>query len=150
MPISTSIPKFERFFRVSASLDTDKKDLKRFEEFINAKIRDLVVRAEAIAKANMRDVIEPYDVPVTRGLQDRMHEFRKIDADVGFEKELEGIVKRPPTDLDYADDTGDKLVWIAGGLTLVLARSFGILDPEINNPMTAHWERAFALHDLLL
>ena len=57
MPISTSISKFERFFRLTAGLDIDKEDLKRFEDFINRKIRDLVIRAEALAKANTRDII---------------------------------------------------------------------------------------------
>src|SRR3979409_93651 len=124
MPTSTNISKFERFFRLAASLDIDNKDLERFEEFVNAKIRDLVVRAEAIAKANTRDIIEPYDVPITRGLQDRMHEFRKLDAEVGLKSELDRIVKRPPTDFEYFEDTEAELVWIAGGLTLALARSF--------------------------
>src|SRR5690349_20928924 len=63
MSTSISIPKFERFFRVAASLDTDKEDLRRFEDFINRKIRDLVVRAEAFAKANTRDIIMPFDLP---------------------------------------------------------------------------------------
>jgi hypothetical protein len=124
--------------------------LKRFEDFINPKIRDLVVRAEAIAKANTRDIIMPYDLPITRGLQDRMHEFRTIDAEVGLEIELDRLVKRPPTDFDYFQDTEAQLVWVAGGLAVALARSFRIVDPDLKNPMTVHWERAFALYDLLL
>jgi hypothetical protein len=150
VPISISIPKFERFFRLAAGLDIDKEDLKRFEDFINRKIRDLVVRAEAIAKANTRDLIMPYDLPITRGLQDRMHEFRTIDAEVGLEIELDRLVKRPPTDFDYFQDTEAELVWVAGGLAVALARSFRIVDPDLKNPMTPHWERALALHDLLL
>ena len=150
MPISTSIPTFERFFRLAAGLDIDKEDLKRFEDFINRKIRDLVVRAEAFAKANTRDIIMPYDLPITRGLQDRMHEFRTIDAEVGLEIELDRLVKRPRTDFDYFQDTEAQLVWVAGGLAVALARSFRIVDPDLKNPMTLHWERAFALHDLLL
>jgi hypothetical protein len=150
MPITTSIPKFERFFRLAASLDIDKADFKRYEEFINTKLRDLVVRAEAIAKANTRDIIMPFDLPITRGLQDRMHEFRKLDAEVGLKSELDHIVKRPPTDFEYFEDTEGELVWIAGGLTLALARSFRIVDPDLKNPMTEHWDRAYALYDLLL
>jgi hypothetical protein len=150
MPISTSISKFEHFFRLAASLDIDKNDLKRLEEFINATIRNLIVRAEAIAKANTRDIIMPFDVPITRGLQDRMYEFRKLDAEVGLKSELDRIVKRPPTDFEYFEDTEAELVWIAGGLTLALARSFRIVDPDLKNPMTEHWARAYALYDLLL
>jgi hypothetical protein len=146
----TSISKFERFFRVAASLDIDKEDLRRLEEFINAKLGDLVVRAEAIAKANTRDIIMPFDIPITKGLQERIHEFRDIDGEVGLKDELDKIVKRPPTALDYFEDTEAELVWIAGGLALALARGFKIVEPDLKNPMTPQWERAFALYDLLI
>jgi uncharacterized protein DUF1931 len=33
-----SIAKFERFFRVTAGLDVDKSDLKRYSDFVNQKI----------------------------------------------------------------------------------------------------------------
>jgi hypothetical protein len=150
MPLATSIPKFERFFRLAASLDIDKEDLRRYEEFINRKINDFVVRAEGIAKANVRDIIMPFDLAVTKGLQERMHEFRKLDAEVGLQEELDKLVKLPRTDLDYFEDTEGELRRIAGALTLALARSFRIVDPALKNPMTEHWQRAFALYDLLL
>jgi hypothetical protein len=59
----TGISNFERFFRVAASLDVDKDDLKRYREFVAQKLNDLLVRGHAIAKANGRDVVEPFDVP---------------------------------------------------------------------------------------
>ncbi|MEV5721977.1 DUF1931 family protein [Amycolatopsis mediterranei] len=72
----------ERFFRIAASLDVDKSDLKRYDEFLDRKIHDLFVVAKATAKANRRDVIEPRDLPITKGLQERMHEFSKLEEDV--------------------------------------------------------------------
>jgi hypothetical protein len=33
---------------------------------------------------------------------------------------------------------------------VALAHSFKIIEPGLKNPQTAHWERAFALFDLLL
>jgi hypothetical protein len=38
----------ERFFRIAAGLD--KQDLKRYSDFINQKVYDLLLRAEAAAK----------------------------------------------------------------------------------------------------
>ena len=75
-----SVPKFERLFRVAAGLDVDKADLKRYGDFVNRKIHDLLIRAQAAAKANGRDIIAPLDLPITRGLQESIHEFRKLDA----------------------------------------------------------------------
>jgi uncharacterized protein DUF1931 len=71
-----SIAKFERFFRVAAGLDVDKSDLKRYSDFVNQKIYDLLLRGQATAKANGRDIIEPFDVPITKGLQERIHDFK--------------------------------------------------------------------------
>jgi hypothetical protein len=79
------IPRFERFFRSAAELDVDKDDLKRFSDFVFEQMYDMLIRAQANAKANLRDVIEPSDLPITRGLQERIHEFEKLDQDIELE-----------------------------------------------------------------
>jgi hypothetical protein len=56
---AAQIPKFERFFRHAASLDVDKDDIKRIEEFVRHEVADLLTIGEAHAKANVRDIIEP-------------------------------------------------------------------------------------------
>jgi hypothetical protein len=33
---------------------------------------------------------------------------------------------------------------------VALARSFKIIDPDLKNPQTVHWERCFQIFDLLL
>jgi hypothetical protein len=71
----TGVAKFERFFRAVAGLDVDKDDLRRHDEFVNRKLVDLLIRGQAVAKANLRDVIEPFDLPIPKGLQERIHEF---------------------------------------------------------------------------
>jgi hypothetical protein len=38
----------------------------------------------------------------------------------------------------------------SGGISLPLARSFRIIDPELKNPQTEHWERSQRIFDLLL
>jgi hypothetical protein len=74
-----SVAKFERFFRIAAGLDVDKQDLKRYSDFINQNIYHLLLRAQAAAKANGRAIIEPFDLPIAKGLQESIHQFRKID-----------------------------------------------------------------------
>lgn len=145
-----SISKFERFFRLAASLGVDKADLNRYDEFVNHEIYDLLLRAQATAKANARDIIFPQDLPITKGLQERMHEFRKLDERIELKPILDQLAKRPLLDLAYNEETEAALPEIAGGFSLALARSFKIIDPELKNPMTEHWNRAFALFDLVL
>ena len=99
------ITQFERFFRRTASLDVDKQDLKRYSNFINHKIYDLLVRGQAVAGANDRDIIEPHDLPITPGLQEDIYAFSKLDELIGLYSILEHIAGRPPLDRALSDAT---------------------------------------------
>jgi hypothetical protein len=146
----TSIAKFERFFRLAASVDVDKDDLKRYSDFVDRKTYDLLLRGQANAKANGRDIIAPFDLPITKGLQEDIHEFERIDEQIRLEPALDRMTGRPALDLAYDYATEAELPRIAGGLSVALARTFKILDPEMKNPQTAHWQRAFQIFDLLV
>jgi len=145
-----SVAKFERFFRIAAGLDVDKQDLKRYSEFINQKVYDLLLRAEAAAKANGRVIIEPFDLPITKGLQESIHEFKKIDEQIELQPILDHLTARPPLDLAYGEDTESTLPAVIGGLSVALARAFKIMDSDLKNPQTEHWQRCFRILDLLM
>ena len=149
MPVM-AISKFERFFRLAASLDVDKSDIKRYADFVNQKIYDLLLMGVATAKTNDRDVIQPWDLPMTKGLQENIHAFRKLDTETGLEDVLERLAALPPLELALADETEVRLPQIAGGLSLCLAQAFTIVDPNVKNPQTVQWERVFRLFNLLM
>jgi hypothetical protein len=144
-----SVAKFERFFRITAGLDVDKSDLKRYSDFINQKIFDLLVRGEETAMSNGRHVIEPFDLPITKGLQESIREFSHVDETIELRLILDQIAARPPLGLGYSKETAAKFPQIAGGLSIALARTFKIVDPGLKNPQTEHWQRAFRIFDLL-
>ncbi|GAB2836930.1 DUF1931 family protein [Actinoallomurus bryophytorum] len=146
----SAVARFQRLFRAAAGVDVDKNDLKRYDDFIDRKIYDLLLIGQAHAKANARDVIQSSDLPVTKGLQESIHAFRKLDEEIELRPILEELAKRPPLDLALAEETGQALPEIAGGLTLALARAFTIIEPERRNPQTDQWVRVTALFDLLL
>jgi hypothetical protein len=56
------VPHFERFFRIAAELHVDHQNLKRYSDFVNRKVHDLLIGGPAIAKANGRDIIEPCEL----------------------------------------------------------------------------------------
>ena len=141
---------FERFFREAADLDVDKSDLKRYESFVRDKIADLLTIAEARAKADERDVIEPRDLPITKGLEESIHRFRKTDVAAEVQPMLAEIATRPELDLAVAVDVDDLLPEVAGGLSLALGQSFHLIDTNVRNPATDQWERAMRIFDLLL
>ena len=149
MAVAT-IHRLEQLFRRAADLDLDKSDVGRLEDFVRDKVVDLVIRGEANAKANGRDVVQPWDLPITKGLQETIHRFRSMNAELQLTDYLGGLVRLPPTDLAIGDETEARFPEIAGGLCLALGETFRIIDEELKNPMTEHWERAYRLFDLLL
>ncbi|WP_216893473.1 DUF1931 family protein [Nocardia alni] len=143
------VVKFERFFRAAAGLHVDRNDIKRYTEFIDDKIYDLFVVANASAKANLRDVIEPSDLPITAGLQESIHRFEKLDEAIELQPLLDQLAARPPL-LAIAEQTERRLSAIAGGLSVALAQTFIVIDPKRKNPSTAEWDVAFEIFHLLL
>jgi hypothetical protein len=149
MPVM-AVNKFERFFRVAAGLDVDKDDIKRHSDFVSGKLYDLLLIGQATAKANDRDIIQPNDLPITKGLQESIHQFRKLDEEIDLEPILAQLATWPPLDVTMSEETESRLPGVVGGLSLALARTFKIIDPEVKNPRTEHWERAFSVFSLLL
>lgn len=149
MPVM-GVPKFERFFREAASLDVDKDDIKRYSDFVNEEIYDLLLIGQATAKANSRDVIERWDLPITKGLQESIHNFRKMDQDIELEPILDELAARPQLDVTLSEETTADLPRIAGGVSVALARAFKLLDTRLENPSSEHWDRAFQLFRLLM
>ena len=49
-----------------------------------------------------------------------------------------------------AGETEAQFPEVAGGLSMALAESFSIVDPNVANPQTWQWERVFRLFSLLL
>jgi hypothetical protein len=145
----SGIPRFQRFFRTAAGLHVDKDDLKRYSDFLNRKVYDLVLMAEATAEANQRDVVQPEDLPITKGLQHSIHEFEKLDIEPEVVPLLEQLEALPPLNLELADSTTDRLSVVAGGLSLALARTIRIIDAGLKAPHADDWERAFRIFDLL-
>jgi hypothetical protein len=144
------IAKFQRFFRNAAGITVDKDDLKRYGDFMNSKLYDLLLVGETTAKANQRDIVEPWDLPVTKGLQETLHAFKKMDEEIELAPILEQLAALPPLDLAISAETEARLPEVTGGLSVALARTFKVIDPALKTPHALHWERSFEILNLLL
>jgi hypothetical protein len=149
MPVF-GVAKFERFFRAAAELDVDKNDLKRYSDFVERKLYDLLLIGQATAGANARDIVEPWDLPITKGLQESMHAFRKLDEGIELEPILGRLAAYPPLDRALSEETEARLPAVVGGLSVALARTFRVIDPDTKNPQSQHWERVFHVFDRLI
>jgi hypothetical protein len=149
MPVF-GVARFERFFRLAAELDVDKDDLKRFSDFVEHKLYDLLLMGQATASANRRDLIEPHDLPVTKGFQENIHQFRRMDEDIELAPILDRLATRPPLDRTLSEETEKLLPAVVGGLGLAVAKILKVIDPDVKNPQTRHWESAMRIFDELV
>ena len=135
MPVM-GFTKFERFFRAAGGVTVDREDVKRYLDFVNDAIYDLLIMGQATAKANVRDVIEPWDLPVTKGLQESMHAFQRLEEEIELRPILESLAARLPL--------------LFGGISVALARTFKLIDAELKAVHSEEWERTFSLFRLLI
>ena len=142
--------KFERLFRAAAEVRVDRDDIKSYLDFVDGAVYDLLVVGKAAAKANARDVIEPSDLPVTKGLQESVHEFQRLDEEIELRPLLETLAARPPLDITLSEATEIRLPLLYGGITVALAKTFKILDAELKTVHKREWERSFTLFRLLI
>ena len=145
----SGIPVFQHFFRSVAGIKIDKNDVRRFREFIDEEIDDIAISGRNSATWNGRDVVVAQDLPITKGVQERMREFDKLEEAQEIRELLRQVVRQPPGDVTFADETEDLLPELFGGLSIALARSFRVVDPTVSNPSPEHWDRAFTLFRLV-
>lgn len=149
MPVM-GLVKFERFFRAAGGVTVDRDDVKRYLDFVNDALYDLLLIGKATAKANVRDIVEPWDLPVTRGLQDSVRAFERLEEEIELRPILESLAARPPLEAALSEDTQAWLPMLFGGISVALARTFKLIDAELNAVHTQEWERAFGLFRLLI
>jgi len=89
------LTKFEHFFRAAAGVDVDRDDIKRYLDFVNDALYDLLLIGQGTAKANIRDVILPWDLPVIKGLQKSVHAFERLEEEIELRPILESLALRP-------------------------------------------------------
>jgi hypothetical protein len=145
----SGIPVFERFFRSVAGIEIDKNDVRRFREFVDEQIDDIAIAGRNSAQWNGRDVVGARDLPITKGLQERMREFDKLEEAEEIRELLRQVVRQPPGDIAFAEDAEQLLPELFGGLSIALARSFGVVDATVSKPSTEHWNRVFTIFRLV-
>ncbi len=149
MPVM-GFTKFERFFRAAGGVSVDRDDVTRYLDFVNDTVYDLLLIGQATAKANVRDIIEPWDLPVTKGLQESAHRFERVEEEIELGPVLESVAARPPLEYALSEATQARLPWLFGGISMALAGSFKLLGADTKAAHSADWERAFSLFRLLL
>jgi hypothetical protein len=142
--------KFEALFHNAAGLDMDKSDLKRLYELVNQKLHDLLQQGEITAQANDRDVIQLFDLPLTKGLQENLKQVWEYEETLNLEPILQQLATLPNLGLAYSQEIEDNLPDLTGAITVALARMFKAINQELKNPQTQDWERVIEAFNTLL
>src|ERR1700761_2921532 len=104
MPVM-GFTKFERLFRAAGGVSVDRDDIKGYLDFVNDTLYDLLLIGQASAKANVRDIIEPGDLPVAKGLQESTHAFQRLEEEIELGPILESLAARPALDAPLDAET---------------------------------------------
>ncbi len=120
--------KLEALFRKAASVDIKKGHAKELTDIVEKKLLDLLIASERNANLNGRDVIWLSDLPITKGLQETVIEFKKLSEEIEVKDILEFLTTTPPLKYPLSVDLEEKLPEILGALFVVLARIIKEID----------------------
>jgi hypothetical protein len=102
-------------------------------------VYDVLLIGRATAKANARDIIEPWNPPITAGLQECMHQCGRIDEDIELRPILDSLTARPHLAAAVSEEARGQLPLLFGGISVALARKFRVLDAELTAVHTDEW-----------
>jgi Domain of unknown function (DUF1931) len=109
----------------------------------------MTLPSRAATRPSGTAVIVAQDLPTTKGIQERMREFDKLEEAEEIRELLRQVLRQPPVDVTFAEDTERLLPELFGGLSIALARWFRVVDATVSNPSTEHWNRVFTLFRLV-
>src|ERR1700742_3198702 len=144
MPVM-GFTKFERFFRAAGGVSVDRDDVKRYLDFVNDAIYDLLIIGQATAKANVRDVIEPWDLPITKGLQESTHAFQRLEEEIELGPILESLTARPPLDATLDEETEARLPLLFGCIKTSVRPAVESMDGSLGLSLYANPEIGVAV-----
>ena len=121
--------RLKEIFRKGASLDIAKGHAKDITDIVDQKLYDLLLAGERNAKYNARDVIWICDVPITKGMEETIDQFKKLEEEIEVKDVVEMLTKYPAT-MTLEDALEKRLPEITGGLILTMAKIMKDLDPK--------------------
>ncbi len=114
--------KIEAVFRKAAGIDLDKSKADRITDIIEKKFHDMLLVAVEKAGYNGRDVIMEPDMPVTKGFEESLRQFKELEEEVELQDVLQFLEQIPPLKYPISAELEAKLPEYIGALMLIIAR----------------------------
>ncbi|GAX88350.1 conserved hypothetical protein [Lebetimonas natsushimae] len=141
--------KLEAIFRKAAGVDLDKSKADEILDIVEKKFHDMLLVAVEKAGYNGRDVIMEPDMPVTKGFEESLRQFRELEEVVDLQDVLAYLEKIPPLKYPISADLEAKLPEYIGALMLIIARVLKELGAE-RKPSSEDIKKASKILDLTL
>ena len=114
--------KLETVFRKAAGIDIDKSKAERITDIVEKKFHDLLLIAVEKAGYNGRDIIMEADMPLTKGFEESIKEFKKLEEEIDLQDVLSFLEKIPPLKYPISSELEAKFPDYVGALMLIIAR----------------------------
>ena len=141
--------KLDAVFRKAAGIDLDKSKADKVIDIIEKKFHDLLLVAVEKAGYNGRDVIMEADMPLTKGFEESIREFKKLEEEVDIQDVLAFLEKIPPLKYPISAELEAKLPEYIGALMLIIARVLKEVGAE-RRPSAEDINRCERILDLTL
>jgi hypothetical protein len=138
------------FLLRSAGIDIDKSDMDRLTALMGDKLNDLLVIGVRNASYNNRDIVMEPDLPLTKGLLERLQEFRRTEESIDLKPILDHLATYPPLERTLSLQVEAMLPELVGTLAMLAGQAMKIVDPGVKNPGSDMWEHVRRLMELLL
>ncbi|NPA87946.1 DUF1931 family protein [Caminibacter pacificus] len=149
MPRVVGFKKLEAVFRKAAGVDLDKSKADEIIDIVEKKFHDMLLVAVEKAGYNGRDVIMEPDMPVTKGFEESLRQFRELEEEVDIKDVLQFLEQIPPLKYPISAELEAKLPEYIGALMLIIARVLKELGAE-RKPSKEAIEKTGRILDLTL
>lgn len=139
---------FAHVFAEVADIEVDGTDLPRCSAIVTRTLYRLLLAGQGSAATARRYIIEPADLPITRGLREDIHTFRGLGHRLELERILAQLATYPPLDRIPATETKAEFPDLVGGLTVALARTCAVLAPGVTPLQAGHWDALRSLVEI--
>ncbi|ANS28653.1 hypothetical protein R1CP_19855 [Rhodococcus opacus] len=141
---------FGHVFREVADIEVDRTDLPQCDAIVTDTLYRLLLTGQASAAIARRYIIEPEDLPITRGLREDIHTFTGLGHRIELERILTRLAVYPPLDRIPATETKAEFPDLVGGLTVALARTSAVVSPGVPRLAPGHWDALRSLVEIYL
>jgi len=141
--------KLEAVFRKAAGIDLDKSKADRITDIVEKKFHDLLLVAIEKAGYNGRDVIIEADMSITKGFEESLRQFKKLEEEVDLQDVLAFLEKIPPLKYPISAELEAKLPEYIGALMLIIAKVLKEVGAE-RRPSVEDIEKTERILDLTL